>query len=262
MDRLKGRVALVTGAARGIGRVSARMLAEAGAEVGVADILPEVEKTCQEVRATGHRSAAAIFDVSDPEGVGKGVERIRRELGEIEVLVNNAGIVNNIAPLTRMSFVAWSRELSVNLTGMFNMIQEVIGPMICREWGRIINISSGAATGGLHNQAAYAASKAGILGLTKTVTLEYARKGISCNAILPGMIETELVSAMPQEIRERSIALTPARRMGKMEEVGDLIVFLASDGAAFINGAEIHIDGGMRLNTAALGSRKESSRID
>jgi NAD(P)-dependent dehydrogenase (short-subunit alcohol dehydrogenase family) len=141
------------------------------------------------------------------------------------------------------------------------MIQEVIESMIAKQWGRIINISSGAATGGLHRQIGYASSKAGLLGLTKTVTLEHARDGITCNAILPGMIGTELVGMMPEEILQMAIATTPARRVGSTEEVGYLIAFLASDKAAFINGAAIPIDGGGLLNSGTLSSRKEVNEM-
>lgn len=254
---LEGKVVLISGAARGIGRASALVLAREGADVGVADILPEVEETARAVAALGRRAAWAVFDISNPAEVARGVGRIRRELGDIDVLVNNAGIVANIARLEKMTHEAWQREISVNLSGAFNMIKEVIGPMARKKWGRIINISSGAATGGLHKQIGYAASKAGLLGLTKTVTLEHARDGITCNAILPGLIGTELVQGMPEEIRDRAVASIPARRIGRTEEVGDLIAFLASDRAAYINGAEIRIDGGMGLNVGSLGSRRE-----
>jgi NAD(P)-dependent dehydrogenase (short-subunit alcohol dehydrogenase family) len=254
---LKGKTALITGAARGIGRASAMVLAQEGADVGVADVLPEVENTAAEIQKIGQGSAFAVFDISDPIQVHQGVSKIRKELGEIDILVNNAGIVTNIARLTKMSHEAWQNEISTNLSGAFYMIQEVIGPMITRQWGRIINISSGAATGGLHKQIGYASSKAGLLGLTKTATLEHARDGITCNAILPGMIGTELVEMMPEEILQMAVATTPARRVGKTEEVGFLIAFLASDKAAFINGAAIPIDGGGLLNSGTLGSRKE-----
>jgi NAD(P)-dependent dehydrogenase (short-subunit alcohol dehydrogenase family) len=254
---LEGKVVLISGAARGIGRASALVLAREGADVGVADILPEVEETARAVAALGRRAAWAVFDISNPAEVARGVGQIREQLGDIDVLVNNAGIVANIARLEKMTHEAWQREISVNLSGAFNMIKEVIGPMVRNKWGRIINISSGAATGGLHKQIGYAASKAGLLGLTKTVTLEHARDGITCNAILPGLIGTELVQMMPEEIRERAVASIPARRIGRTEEVGDLIAFLASDRAAYINGAEIRIDGGMGLNVGSLGSRRE-----
>jgi len=255
--RLGGKIALVTGAARGIGRATALMLASDGADVAVTDVLPEVEDTAAQIRQMGRRAAAETFDVADTNGVRDGVAKLRAALGDIDVLVSGAAIVTNIAPFTKMSAESWQRELSVNLTGAFNVIQAVIGPMIERRWGRIVVISSGAAHGGLHHQAAYAASKAGLIGLVQTITLEHGRHGISCNAVLPGLIETELVGMMPAEIRAASMASTPARRLGRMAEVASLIAFLATEEAGFINGAEIDIDGGMRLNTGSLGSRKE-----
>ena len=225
---LAGRVALVTGAARGIGRATALVLAAEGADVGVVDVRPEVEATAEAIRAAGRRSAPAVFDVADAAAVRVGVASIRTALGPIDVLVNNAGIVDNVAPLARMSHGAWARELAVNLSGAFNLIQEVIGSMAERKWGRIVNVSSIAALGGLHHQAGYAASKAGLLGLTMTVALEHARDGVTCNAVLPGLVATELVTAMPAEIREGAVAATPARRLGESAEVAHLIAFLAS----------------------------------
>ncbi|MCE7929165.1 MAG: SDR family oxidoreductase [Dehalococcoidia bacterium] len=254
---LTGKVALVTGAARGIGRVTARRLAELGAAVALADVLPEVEEAAGALRDEGHTAVAARFDVADPGAVGAGVTALRNAVGEVGILVSNAAIVANIAPVAKMAHASWERELAINLTGAFNMVQAVIGPMVEQRWGRIVVISSGAAQGGLHNQAAYAASKAGLLGLVKTITLEHARHGISCNAILPGMIETENVRAMPIEIREAAIQQTPARRFGRMEEVAHLVSFLASEEGGFLNGAEINIDGGLRLGGLALGSRRE-----
>ena len=258
---LEGKVALITGAARGIGRASAMVLAEEGAAVGVADIAPEVNDTAEAIRQMGRRATAAVFDIAEPTQVQAGVRQIREQLGDIDILVNDAAIVTNIAPLIRMTHDAWNRELAVNLTGAFNMVKAVIEPMLQKRWGRIINISSVAATGGLHNQAGYAASKAGLLGLTQTVTLEYARAGITCNAILPGLIGTELAQMMPPEIKERAIAITPARRLGEMREVGHLIAFLASERAGFINGATIHVDGGLRLNAVPVGSRRELAEV-
>jgi NAD(P)-dependent dehydrogenase (short-subunit alcohol dehydrogenase family) len=249
---LNGKTALVTGAARGIGRAIARVLAEHGAAVGVNDILAEVEETARTIQSAGGKSAAAVFDIADPEQVRQGVETLRERLGDIDVLVNCAAIVHNISPLSAMPYADWSRDLAVNLTGAFNMIHAVIGRMVERRSGRIINISSVAATGGWRNQAGYASSKAGLLGLTQTTTLEYARCGVTCNAVLPGLIATELVQMMPGEMKQHALAATPAHRIGEMREVADLVAFLASDRAGFINGATIHIDGGGHLNTVSL----------
>ncbi|MBT4089931.1 MAG: SDR family oxidoreductase, partial [Deltaproteobacteria bacterium] len=155
----------------------------------------------------------------------------------------------------------WQSAMRVNIDGAFFCSRAVVPVMQERKWGRIINISSGAATGGLHKQVGYAASKAGILGLTKTVTLEHARDGITCNAVLPGLIGTELVSMMPVEIRDVATRTIPTRRIGEMQEVAYLISFLASERSAYINGVEIPIDGGMMLNTGSLGSRREVGQM-
>jgi NAD(P)-dependent dehydrogenase (short-subunit alcohol dehydrogenase family) len=256
---LEGRKALVTGAARGIGRVTAEALADAGADVALVDLDAAVEESAARVRGRGRRAAWARLDIANAAAVRSGVAELRDALGDFDVLVNNAGITNHIAALTRMTPEGWERELAVNLSGAFHMIQALLPPMIERRFGRILVISSLAARGGLHHQAGYAASKAGLLGLVHTVTLEHARHGVTCNAILPGLIETEVVRGMPAEIREASLARTPARRLGRMDEVAALIVFLASEAAGFINGAEIDIDGGSRLNTLSLGSRKEAA---
>ena len=264
---LDGKVVLITGAARGIGRATALNMADEGADVGVVDILPEVENTALEIQKRGRRSMAEIFDISDPGQVHDGVQKLVNELGNIDVLVNNAGIVNNVASLTKMTHESWEREISVNLTGAFNMIKEVIGTMIDKKWGRIINISSLGATGGLYKQSAYSASKSGLLGLTKTVTLEHAKDGITCNAVLPGLIGTELIDQLPEEIRNVALSIIPkyqipAHRVGKMEEVAHLVSFLACDKASYINGAEIPIDGGGRLNMSTLERRREIKEMD
>jgi NAD(P)-dependent dehydrogenase (short-subunit alcohol dehydrogenase family) len=253
---LEGKVALITGAARGIGRTTALLLADEGADVGLVDRLPEIETMAGQIQDMGRRTKTAVLDIADSDQVLRGTEKIQQELGDIDILVNNAGIVNNIAPMVKMTHEAWSREIAVNLSGAFNMIKAVIGPMIEKKWGRIINFSSLGATGGLHYQVGYAASKAGLLGLTKTIALEHARDGITCNAVVPGLIGTEMVHQMPKEIKQGALANIPAGRIGKMEEVGHLVTFLASERAGYINGEEIHIDGGMRLNVSTLGSRK------
>ncbi len=258
---LKGKVVLITGAARGIGRVCAMVLAEQGADVGVADILPEVEQTAIDIEKAGGKAKAVQFDISDPGQVQRGVSEIKATLGDIDILVNNAAIVTNIARLTKMSVEAWQNEINVNLSGAFHLVKQVIGSMIEKKWGRIINISSMAATGGLHMQIGYASSKAGLLGMTKTIALEHARDGITCNAILPGLIETELAKMMPEDMMAIFTAQIPARRTGQPEEIGHLIGFLASDLAGYINGASIPIDGGASLNIFTLASKKELNKM-
>ncbi len=272
---LRGKVALVTGAARGIGRAIATVLAEEGADVGVADVkwtafsgeryysVPRREsgsdediRTDEVITGLGRRAHLVQMDVSNSEQVRDGVESVRNSLGPIDILVNNAGIVSNIHALTDLDRESWDHELSVNLTGAFNCVKEVLPGMVEKGWGRVINMSSGAATGGIHRQAAYAASKAGILGFTKAVTLEYAAHGITCNAVMPGMVETPLVRAMPDEIREAQMRLIPAGRFADTREIAYLVAFLASDRAAYINGVEIHVNGGAHLTPGTLATRK------
>lgn len=254
--RLDGKTVLITGAARGIGRATALVMAELGADIGLFDLNENAEQTAAMVRDIGRKACFQVVDVADAEQVKAGVSSVEQALGPVDILVNNAGIVNNIAPLAKMRQEAWQKELGVNLTGPFNMIQAVIDGMAERGWGRIVNVSSAAARGGLYNQSGYAATKAGLIGLTQNVTIEYAGRGVTCNAVLPGIIGTENVQAMPSEILEQAIRLSPTRRVGEPREVGQLIAFLCSDMAAYINGVDILIDGGAATNSVVLGSRK------
>lgn len=253
---MAGRTALVSGAARGIGRAIALRLAREGANVGLIDVQPAVEETARLVREIGRNACVALADIADAEQVRTAVAKLTAALGPADLLINNAGIVNNIASVQKMSDEAWQKELGVNLTGAFHLVRACVGPMVERGFGRIVNISSGAARGGLARQVGYSSTKAALLGLTHTVALEFAGKGVTCNAVLPGMIETENVRAMPQEIRDEAMSRTPVRRFGEPAEIAALVAFLCGDEAGYITGAEIDISGGGHLNTMVLGSRR------
>jgi NAD(P)-dependent dehydrogenase (short-subunit alcohol dehydrogenase family) len=259
--RLANKVIVVTGAGGGIGRSIAARLASEGAHLALFDIGDTADDTAAAIadaaRVAGAKVFTACVDVADVDAVRDGVARARDALGPIAGLVNNAGLTANVAPLLKMSDDAWARELAVNLTGPFNLIRAVLPDMIARRWGRIVNISSAAARGGLFRQAGYSASKAGLLGLTRNVTLEFADQGITCNAILPGLIETPAVARMPKVITDYALSLTPARRLGQTDEIAAVVAFLCSDESGYVNGAEIDVDGGGRLCPMVLGSVRE-----
>lgn len=255
--RHEGRIALITGAASGIGRTTAFRLAREKASLILFDRDPGVTRVAAEIVAGGTLARAWTLDISDAAVVESSVLEAASALGPINILVNGAGIVDHIAPLAKMKPEAWMREIGVNLGGPFNLIRVIAPLMAERRWGRIVNISSVAARGGLSMQTGYAASKTGLLGLTRNVALEFGRFGVTCNAVLPGLIATEKVLAMPEPIRNSGIAAAPARRLGEPDEVAALISFLCSEDAGYINGAEIDISGGSHLNTLVLGSQKE-----
>ncbi|HUI26893.1 MAG TPA: SDR family NAD(P)-dependent oxidoreductase [Candidatus Kryptonia bacterium] len=260
---LHGKVALVTGAARGIGRAITLELARAGATLAVGDVhlakyrgeryyrlsrrisgSDEDVPTAEAATQLGARAMAVEFDVADENQVQQAVARIGDELGAIDVLVNNAGIVNNMAPIATMAREAWDRELAVNLSGAFSCIQACVPRMAERGWGRVINISSVAAETPDARQPAYAASKAGVLALTKTVAKEYGGRGVTCNAVLPGLIATPLVMSMPDALRAAMVRNVPAGRLGATAEIAAVVAFLAGPAASFVNGAAIPVDGG------------------
>ena len=227
--------ALVTGAARGIGAAIVARLREDGFEVVTLDLAPGSDLQLDVARDELPEDEFAAFDV----------------------VVANAGIVDTIAPAHKMTAEQWQRDIDVNLTGAFRTIQACLPGMRERLRGRIVVISSGAATGGLAGQVAYAASKAGLLGMVKTLAIEGARRGITANAVLPGMIATENVLAMPSEVLERVQAALPMGRMGEPAEIADLVAFLASDRAGYITGQVIGVDGGSGLNLLSLGAKRD-----
>ena len=226
------RRALVTGAARGIGAAVASRLASDGLEVVTLDLHPRCEITLDVAR-----------DPFPP-------------LSDVDVCVANAGITTTIAPAHRMTAEQWQRDIDVNLTGAFRTVQACIGGMRERGWGRVIVISSMAAIGGLPGQVAYAASKAGQLGMVRTLASENAARGVTVNAILPGMVATEQVLAMPDEIRERVLRALPTGRMIEPAEIAAAVSFLAGSEAAQISGQAIAVDGGLSLAQLSLGSER------
>ncbi|MFT3855255.1 MAG: SDR family NAD(P)-dependent oxidoreductase [Ilumatobacteraceae bacterium] len=262
---LEGHVAFVTGAARGIGRAIAMALSNAGADVAVVDAHPapfdaepyyrlrrrtsgpeEAISTEQDILENGAGDAISIaVDVADPDAVVAAVERCTAELGPPDVLVNNAGIVNNIARIADMDPAAWQHELQVNLSGMFHTVRAIAPGMAERGWGRVINLSSIAALSPGLGQPAYAASKAGVIAFTRAVAQEFGPGGVTANAILPGLIATPLVRSMPEHLRDHYVARTPVARLGQPEDIGALAAFLASDAAGFISGTAIPCDGGV-----------------
>jgi NAD(P)-dependent dehydrogenase (short-subunit alcohol dehydrogenase family) len=255
--KLEGKVALVTGAAGGIGRAIVRRLAREGAALALLDRDAAVDEVAQELASQGARVAAVRADVSSASDVQRAVAELAGRLGPIDCLVNNAGLTSIVAPLVKMSDEQWASDLGVNLSGPFHLIRAVLPPMVQRRWGRIVNISSMAARAGLYRQAGYSAAKAGLLGLTRNVALEHAADGISCNAILPGLIETPAVERLPPVVMDHAMSLTPARRTGRTDEVAALVAFLCSEDAGYLNGAEIDIDGGSHLCPVVLGSVRE-----
>ena len=265
---LAGRVAFVTGAARGIGRALA--LADAGADVCVADahLAPfegeryyrlrsrvsddtESVPTAVEVRQLGRRALEVGVDVADATAVEAAAAHCREELGPPDVLVNNAGIVNNIATIATMTPEAWAHELTVNLSGMFHTVRAMVPAMAERGWGRVVNMASVAAMVPGLGQPAYTASKAGVVGFTRSVAQEFGPGGVTANAILPGLIATPLVRSMPARLREATVAKSPVPRLGEPADVAHLALFLCSPASAFVTAQAIACDGGLlhaRLN--------------
>jgi 3-oxoacyl-[acyl-carrier protein] reductase len=247
------RCALVTGAGGGIGKAICLALAEEGWAVAVCDLGETADETAEAIRERGGEALAQSWDVRDAEAGREAHARAESELGPVEAVVANAAIVDRIAPAERLGEESWRTELDVNLTGAFLSLQPAIAGMRERGRGRIVVISSTAATDGLAGQAAYAASKAGLLGLVRTLALELAPDGVTVNAVLPGMVETEKVAAMPAEVRDRAIGHVPLGRFAAVEEVAEVVAFLASDAASYVTGAWLPVDGGIGLSGLTLG---------
>jgi 3-oxoacyl-[acyl-carrier protein] reductase len=242
------RIALVTGAARGIGRAIALALAQPGLTVYLNDVVlgAEAARTQQEVAAKGATTRLVEFNVAEAASVNQGIEHILKESGRIDILVNNAGITRDNL-IMRMKETEWDAVLGVNLKGAFNCIRAVSKPMVKQRGGCIINISSVVGVMGNAGQANYVASKAGLIGLTKTVARELASRNITVNAVAPGFIQTEMTEALPEATRQLMLAQIPLGRFGTAAEVAQAVAFLASDAAAYITGQVIHVNGGMLM---------------
>ncbi|HEV7498664.1 MAG TPA: 3-oxoacyl-ACP reductase FabG [Vicinamibacteria bacterium] len=244
---LEGRVALVTGAARGIGAATALALAEAGARVALVDRDAEgIDKTADAIGRAGSDALAIPADVTDAPAIERAVDAVMAEWGRLDVLVNNAGIVRD-ATLGKVSDDDWTATLDVNLRGTMIGTRAALRPMRAAGSGRILSATSVVARMGNYGQTAYAASKAGIIGLTRAWARELGPLGITANAVAPGFIDTDMARGVPEKVLSTLLQRTAARRLGRPEEVAAVYVFLASDLASFINGAVVGVDGGLLL---------------
>ncbi|MCB2210980.1 3-oxoacyl-[acyl-carrier-protein] reductase [bacterium] len=245
MSQLQDKVALVTGSARGIGRAIAEELAREGATVIIHDILADAAKeTAEEFRKQGWKATAIASNVAVAEDVEATIARVLAEHERIDILVNNAGVTRDNL-LMRMKEEDWDLVLTVNLKGAFLMTKAVTRPMMKQKYGRIVNMASVVGVMGNAGQANYSASKAGLIGFTKSMAKELAARGVTVNAIAPGYIETEMTAKLPTAAREVFLQQTPLGRPGKPEDVARAVAWLASDNAEFITGQVLHVDGGM-----------------
>ncbi len=242
---LKGKVSLVTGGARGIGKCIADALAAAGSDIVIIDVLEADLKAAEaDLAAKGVRALGVKADVTSFESVEKAVDDIVEKFGKIDVLVNNAGITRDNL-LIGMSEEEWDKVIAVNLKGTFNMTRVVARQMLRKRTGSIINIASISGHIGTPGQANYAASKAGVMALTKTSAREFAKRGIRANAVAPGFIETAMTAVLPEEVKAKYKEQTPLNRYGQPADVAGAVLFFASDMSSFITGQTINVDGGM-----------------
>jgi 3-oxoacyl-[acyl-carrier protein] reductase len=245
MLNLQGRIALVTGASQGIGRACALQLARAGATLALAARNEaKLALVAEEIAKVGGQAATFALDVASEESIKAGAKAILERFGKVEILVNNAGITRDGLVL-RMKRPDWDEVLGTNLTGAFLLTQALLSPMLKNRWGRIVNISSVVGRTGQAGQVNYAASKAGLIGMTRALAREVASRGITVNAVAPGFIETPMTAVLDEKQRTAMLATIPLGRPGTDLEIAQSVAFLASDGAAYITGQVLDVNGGM-----------------
>ena len=245
--KLEGRVALVTGASQGIGHACALALAGQGASVAVAARNQQkLDDLVAQITAGGGKAAAFVMDVADEEQIKSSIKSALGQFGKIDILVNNAGITRDQLVM-RMKRTDWDAVLNTNLTSAYLCIQQIIGSMLKQRWGRIINITSIFGQMGQAGQANYAASKAGLIGLTMAMAREVASRNITCNAVAPGFIETGMTAVLSEELKQTAVKMIPLGRVGTTEDVASAVSFLASDEASYITGHVLNVNGGMLM---------------
>ena len=244
---MTNRTAFITGASRGIGRACALSLAQAGARVAVAARnLDQLEALAGEIRSAGHAAFAVPIDLGNSESIKEAIAKAARDFGPIAILVNNAGITKDGLAM-RMKKDDWDTVIATNLTGAFLAIQQVLPGMMRERWGRIINISSVVGEMGNPGQANYVASKAGLIGLTKSIAQEMGSRNITVNAVAPGFVETDMTQGLSKELKDKMLANIPLKRIGRPEDVAAAVRFLASDEASYITGHVLDVNGGIYM---------------
>ncbi|WP_066067546.1 3-oxoacyl-ACP reductase FabG [Neobacillus soli] len=245
--RLKEKVAIITGAAGGIGLTAAEVFAREGAKVAMADFnVEQGEARARELQEKGYEVSFFQVNVADRGSVDEMVEKVRGSYGKIDILINNAGITRD-AMLSKLSVEDFQTVLDVNLTGVFHCTQAVLPAMIANGRGKIINTSSVSGVYGNVGQTNYAATKAGVVGMTKTWAKELGRKGINVNAVAPGFIETGMTAKVPEKVLAQMMQMVPLARLGKPEDIANAYLFLASDESNYVNGTVLHVDGGIMM---------------
>lgn len=242
--RFNDKVVMVTGGAAGIGRVTAEAFAREGARLAICDVNPEAGEAA--ARSLGPEASFEKVDVAGEEAVAAWADRVVARYGRIDVLVNNAGITRD-ALLLRMKTSDWDAVMAINLKGAFLCTKSVVRHMAQQRAGRIVNVASVVGVVGNAGQANYVASKAGLIGFTKTVAREFAGRGITVNAVAPGFIETQMTAVLSDKIKQSFLAQIPQGRAGTPQDVADAILFLASDQAAYLTGQVLHVSGGMYM---------------